>query len=104
MKKFKIKKGDKVILIAGKDKGKTGIVEKMITETNKVIVAGLNKVRCFSKKKHQGEVVQKEMPVHISNVAHLDPVEKKATRVRFEINGDVKKMIAKRSGSVIREL
>jgi len=100
----KIKKGDKVVVIAGKDKGKNGEVLKIITSTNRALVSGINQV-----KKHQkpsaagnGGVVTKESPIHLSNIALADPKTGKATRVGFAVGKDGKKTrVAKRSGEAL---
>ncbi len=102
--KFRIKKGDTVCVISGKDKGKSGQVLKLIREDNRLVVQGINLV-----KKHQkqtvaqaGGIVQKEASLHISNVAHVDPVSKKPTRVGYKFLKDGSKVrVAKRSGETI---
>lgn len=101
---FRIKKGDRVIVISGKDKGKFGQVLKVLRQDNRLIVQGVNLV-----KKHQrqtmtqeGGIVQKEASIHISNVAHVDPVSKKPTRVGIKFLKDGQKTrVAKRSGETI---
>lgn len=100
-KKFKIRKSDKVIVISGREKGEVGIVKKIITETSRVIIGGLNLVKCFNKKTRAG-MTTKEASMHISNVAHVDPVDGKATRVKIVVNGDVKQVVSKKSGKIIR--
>ncbi|MDQ7019504.1 MAG: 50S ribosomal protein L24 [Robiginitomaculum sp.] len=100
----KIKKGDKVIVLAGKDKGRTGEVMKMITDTNRAIVSGINMV-----KRHQrptqydpGGIKDMEAPIHVSNLAVADPKTGKATRVGFKTLKDGKKVrFAKKSGEVL---
>ncbi len=100
----KIKKGDKVIVLAGKDKGRTGEVMKMITDTNRAIVSGINMV-----KRHQrptqydpGGIKDMEAPMHVSNLAVADPKTGKATRVGFKTLKDGKKVrFAKKSGEVV---
>ena len=100
----KIKKGDKVVVIAGKDKGKNGEVLQIITETNRALVSGINQI-----KKHQkpsaagnGGVITKESPIHLSNIALMDPKTGKATRVGFSVAKDGKKTrVAKRSGEAL---
>jgi len=100
----KIKKGDKVIVLAGKDKGRTGEVMKMITDTNRAIVSGVNMV-----KRHQrptqydpGGIKDMEAPMHVSNLAVADPKTGKATRVGFKTLKDGKKVrFAKKSGEVL---
>jgi large subunit ribosomal protein L24 len=101
--KFKIKKGDKVVVLAGKDKGKTGEVTKVITQDNKVIVQGVN-VQTKHRKPSQagaGGLDKIEAPIHISNVAVVDPKTSKPSRVGFKTVGDRKVRFAKRSGEVI---
>jgi len=101
---FRIKKGDRVIVISGKDKGKFGQVLKVLRQDNRLVVQGVNLV-----KKHQrqtmtqeGGIVQKEASIHISNVAHVDPVSKKPTRVGIKFLKDGQKTrVAKRSGETI---
>ncbi len=99
----KIKKGDKVIVLAGKDKGKTGEVSQVLPKEDRVIVAGVNVV-----KRHQrptqttpGGIEEKNAPIHISNVALVDPKTGEPTRVGFKVDGDKKVRIAKKSGEVI---
>ncbi|PHS23268.1 MAG: 50S ribosomal protein L24 [Robiginitomaculum sp.] len=100
----KIKKGDKVIVLAGKDKGRTGEVMKMITDTNRAIVSGVNMV-----KRHQrptqydpGGIKDMEASMHVSNLAVADPKTGKATRVGFKTLKDGKKVrFAKKSGEVL---
>jgi len=100
----KIKKGDKVIVLAGKDKGRTGEVMKMITDTNRAIVSGINMV-----KRHQrptqydpGGIKDMEAPMHVSNLAVADPKTGKATRVGVKTLKDGKKVrFAKKSGEVL---
>jgi len=101
---MKIKKGDKVIVITGKDKGKTGEVTKAMPKENKVIVSGINMVKRHQKpsQENAGGVVSKEMPIHVSNVALVDPKSGKATRVAVRVEeGGRKVRVAKRSGDVI---
>ena len=101
---MKIKKGDKVIVITGKDKGKTGEVTKAMPKENKVIVSGINLAKRHQKpsQENAGGVVSKEMPIHVSNVALVDPKSGKATRVAVRVEeGGRKVRVAKRSGDVI---
>jgi len=101
---MKIKKGDKVIVITGKDKGKTGEVTKAMPKENKVIVSGVNLAKRHQKpsQENAGGVVSKEMPIHVSNVALVDPKSGKATRVAIRVEeGGRKVRVAKRSGDVI---
>lgn len=97
----KIKKGDKVVVITGKDKGKTGEVTKVLVEEQRVVVAGINMVKKHTKPSAAGAggIVSKEASIHVSNVALADPKDGKATRVGFKVGKDGKKTrIAKRSG------
>jgi large subunit ribosomal protein L24 len=97
----KIKKGDKVVVIAGRDKGKSGEVIQMLTGESRVLVRGVQMVRRHQRQtaKQQGGIVSKESSIHISNVALADPKGGKATRVGFKTLADGTKVrIAKRSG------
>ena len=102
-KKFKIKTGDKVIVIAGKDKGKTGNVSSVIKAVDRVVVDGVNMVKHHKKatQENPGRIEEKEASIHISNVAHLDPENGKATRIRYEFNDGVKRRLSVSSGSLI---
>ncbi len=100
----KIKKGDKVVVIAGRDKGKSGEVIEMLTAENRVLVRGVQMVRRHQRQtaKQQGGIVSKESSIHISNVALADPKGGKPTRVGFKVlNDGTKVRIAKRSGEQI---
>jgi len=100
----KIKKGDKVIVIAGRDKGKSGeVIEMKITE-NRAVVRGVQMVRRHQRQtaKQEGGIISKESSIHISNVALADPKGGKPTRVGFKTLGDGTKVrIARRSGEQI---
>lgn len=104
-KKFKLKKGDEVIVIAGKDKGKKGAIVKMVTDSDRVVVQGVNLVKRHERASQlnpQGGIISKEASLHISNVALVDPKEGKPTRVGFKRLDDGKKVrVAKRSGEVV---
>ena len=102
--KLKIKKGDKVIVISGRDRGKTGEVFEVMPQEARLKVRGVNVVKRHTKASasQQGGIVEMEAPIHISNVAHVDPKDKKATRVGFKFLADGRKVrFAKRSGEVI---
>ena len=92
----KIKKGDEVVVLAGKDKGKTGTVLSVLSEKAKVIVENINMAKRHTKGNPMqgaaGGIIEKEMPIHVSNVAILNPVTKKADRVGFRTLGDGKKV------------
>ena len=103
MAKFKIKKGDKVVILTGKDKGKTGEVKQVITEDMKVIVNGVN-VQTKHRKPSQtsaGGLDKIEAPIHVSNVAIVDPKTNKASRVGYKTVGERKVRVARGSGEVI---
>ena len=103
----KIKKGDKVVVIAGRDKGRSGEVIEMRRDDGRVLVRGVNMVKRHQKQtaQQQGGIISKEATVHLSNVALADPKDGKPTRVGFKFigEGDNRKKVrfAKRSGDVI---
>jgi ribosomal protein L24, bacterial/organelle len=100
----KIKKGDKVVVLTGRDKGRTGEVIKMMPKEAKALVRGINLVRRHQKQTAQteGGIITKEAPIHVSNLALADPKDGKPTRVGFRLLEDGKKVrVAKRSGEVI---
>ena len=102
--KFKIKKGDKVIVVAGRDKGKKGEVLEMIPAENRAKVSGVNLVKRHRKPTQQspGGIDTIEAPIHVSNLAIEDPKTGRATRVGFKVLDDGKKVrVAKASGEVI---
>jgi len=100
----KIRKGDEVVVIAGRDKGKRGEVLKVMPDEGRVIVAGVNVVKRHTRQtmRTQGGIVSKEAPIHVSNVAFADPKTGEATRVGFKVLADGRKVrVAKKSGEVI---
>jgi large subunit ribosomal protein L24 len=102
--KFKIKKNDRVVVIAGKDKGKSGTVTRVIPAESRVVVQGINLVTKHKRPTAQsgGGIEKMEAPIHISNVAHVDPKGGKATRVGFKVLKDGRKVrVAKSSGEQI---
>jgi large subunit ribosomal protein L24 len=102
--KYKIKKGDKVVVITGRDKGKTGEVLKVNREEGRVLVQGINMVKRHTKPSTitPGGILEKEASIHISNVAHIDPKTSKPTRVGYKVlDGGRKVRVARRSGEVI---
>jgi large subunit ribosomal protein L24 len=104
MTKLKIKSGDTVTVIAGDHKGAEGKVLKVDREKNKAIVEGVNMVSKHTKpsaKNPQGGIVKKEAPIHISNIALIDPKSKKATRVGIKVEGDKKVRVSKKSNQVL---
>ena len=104
MTKMKVKKGDKVVVLTGKDKGKTGEVLKAIPAEGRVIVAGVNMVKKHEKPSQmsQGGIREFETSIDVSNLAHVDPKDGKATSVGFKVLKDGKKVrVSKRSGEVL---
>jgi len=101
--KLKIKKGDKVVVITGRDKGKTGEVMKVLREENRLIVQGVHMVKRHQRQtmQVQGGIVEKEASIHVSNVAHIDPETKKPTRVGYRMDGERKIRFARGSGQAI---
>ena len=100
----KIRKGDKVVVLSGKDKGKTGEVTRSMPKDMKVIVSGVNvavRHRKPSQLNPQGGLERKEAPLHVSKVAIADPKTGKATRVRFEERDGKKVRVSVRSGEMI---
>ena len=100
----KIKKGDTVVVLSGKDKGKTGEVTRAMPKDGKVVVSGVNiatRHRKPSQANPQGGLERSEAPMHVSKVALADPKSGKATRVRFETRDGKKVRVAVKSGEVI---
>lgn len=101
--KFKIRKGDTVLVRVGRDKGKTGEVLKVVKDTSKVIVKNVNVVKRHVKQTptEAGGIVEKELPIHISNVALMDPKTGSGTKVGFKLQEDGTKVrYAKKSGEI----
>jgi large subunit ribosomal protein L24 len=106
MSAAKIKKGDNVIVLAGRDKGKKGEVFQVMPKEERALVRGVNMVRRHQKQsaQDQGGIVSKEASIHLSNLALEDPKDGKPTRIGFKTLEDGRKVrIAKRSGEVISE-
>ena len=100
----KIKKGDTVVVLSGKDKGRTGEVTKSLPKEGKVIVSGINvavRHRKPDQANPQGGLERREAPLHVSKVAVADPKTGKPTRVRFEIKDGKKVRVAVKSGETI---
>ena len=100
----KIKKGDKVVVLTGRDKGKTGEVVQVMPKEERVLVRGVNVVKRHQRQtaSQEGGIVSKEAPIHLSNLAYADPKDGKPTRVGFRILDDGRKVrFAKRSGDLI---
>ena len=99
----KIKKGDRVVVLTGKDKGRLGAVLKVLPQEQRVLVEGLNIVQRHTRPTQfdpQGGIKNKEAPIHVSNVAVVDS-QGKPTRVGFRVEGDKKVRVAKTTGEVI---
>ena len=104
MSAAKIRKGDKVVVLSGRDKGKTGEVISSMPKESKVVVSGVNVATRHRKPTQlnpQCGLERKEAPLHVSKVAIADPKSGKPTRVRFETRGDKKVRVAAKSGELI---
>ncbi len=104
MAKQKLKKGDRVIVLTGRDKGKKGDILKMIPAEDRAIVQGVNIVRRHQKQSAQqeGGIIAREGTIHVSNLAYIDPKDDKATRIGYKTLEDGRKVrVARRSGEVI---
>lgn len=100
----KIRKGDKVVVLAGRDKGRAGEVVRMMPKDDKAVVRGVNMIRRHQKQSQtqEGGIISKEAPIHLSNIAVADPKDGKPTRIGFRVEKDGKKVrVAKRSGEMI---
>jgi large subunit ribosomal protein L24 len=100
----KIRKGDRVVVLTGRDKGRTGEVVEVNPDAERALVRGVNLVKRHQRQTgaQQGGIITKELPVHLSNLAIADPKDGKPTRVGFKIHEDGRKVrIAKRSGAEI---
>ena len=100
----KIKKGDKVVVLTGRDKGRSGEVVQVMPKEERALVRGVNLVKRHQRQtmNQEGGIIQKEAPIHLSNLALADPKDGKPTRVGFKILDDGRKVrVAKRSGELI---
>jgi large subunit ribosomal protein L24 len=100
----KFRKGDDVIVLTGRDKGKKGNILRVLRKEGRVLVQGVNMVKRHTRPSqvNPGGIVDKEAPIHVSNVAHIDPVGGKAARVGYKILEDNRKVrVARRSGEMI---
>jgi large subunit ribosomal protein L24 len=100
----KIKKGDRVVVTTGRDKGKKGEVLKLFPSDNRALVSGVNTVKRHQRQtpRQQGGIISKEAPIDLSNIAHIDPKSGEPTRVGFKVLNDGRKVrFAKKSGEVI---
>ena len=102
-KKFKLKKGDDVIVLSGRDKGKKGKIVKMLPKLDKAIVSDINKVKKNQKPDNNqpGGIIEKDMPIHISNLSFFDTSADKPVRIGFKISKDKKIRINRASGKEI---
>ncbi len=101
--KIKLKKGDDVIVLAGKDKGKTGKIVKIFPKLMKAIVSEINRVKKNQKPDNNqpGGIIDKDMPIHLSNLLFYDPEQKKGVKIGFKLNNNKKIRINKSSGKEI---
>jgi len=102
--KLKIRKGDKVRVVTGKNKGKSGDIIKVFPSENKVLVSGINLAKKHTKpsKTSEGGIIQKELKLDVSNVSHIDPKTNDLTKVGYKILQDGEKVrFAKKSGEII---
>ncbi len=102
--KFKVKKGDTVIVLTGREKGKSGEIIRMLPKEKRVLVRDVNMVKRHTKPSptNPGGIVDKEAPIHVSNVALVDPNDGKPTRIGYRVLEDGRKVrVARRSGEVI---
>ena len=101
--KLKLKKGDEVIVLAGKDKGKKGKIIKIIPKKNKAIVSDINKVKKNQKPDNNqaGGIIEKEMPIHLSNLSYFDSTSNKGVRIGYKFNDNKKLRINKTNGKEI---
>ena len=100
----KIKKGDKVVVLAGRDKGRSGEVLQVVPKEERALVRGVNMIKRHQRQSmnQEGGIISKEAPIHLSNLALADPKDGKASRVGFKILDDGRKVrVAKRSGELI---
>lgn len=104
--KMKIRKGDKVIVIAGKDRNKVSTVERVFPTANRAVVTGVNMVKKSLKrsaKNPQGGIIDKALPIHVSNLMILDPSKNKPTRVGYKFTGKEKNRVTKLGNETLKE-
>lgn len=102
---MRIKKGDKVVVIAGSEKGKEGVVSRVLPKEERVVIEGLNIVKKHvkpSQSQPEGKLVTKEAPLHVSNVAIVDPKTKKPTKVAYKVEDGKKVRVTKKSSSLLK--
>ncbi len=103
---MRIKTGDKVIIISGKDKGKTGSVIEALPRENKIIVEGVNVRKRHTRSRKagtKGQIVEKPLPIHVSNAQVVDPKSSKGTRIKISREGGKRVRIAVKSGSALEK-
>ena len=103
VEKLKLKKGDEVIVLAGKDKRKKGKIIKMMPKKNKAIVSDINKVKKNQKPDNNqaGGIIEKEMPIHLSNLSFFDSTSNKGVRIGYKLTDNKKLRINKTTGKEI---
>jgi large subunit ribosomal protein L24 len=101
--KLKVKKGDQVVVITGREKGKRGEILKVLREENRVVVQGVNMAQRHQRQSMQqeGGIVQRELAVLVSHVALIDPKTEKPTRIGYKMDGERKVRVARRSGEAL---
>jgi large subunit ribosomal protein L24 len=99
----RIRKGDRVVVTTGRDKGKKGEVLKLYPKDDRALVSGVNIVKRHQRQtqRQQAGIISRESPIHLSNIAHADPRTGEATRIGFKMEGNRKVRFAKKSGEVI---
>jgi large subunit ribosomal protein L24 len=99
----RIRKGDRVVVISGRDKGKKGEVLRLYPKDARALVSGVNIVKRHQRQtqRQQAGIISRESPIHLSNIAHADPRTGEATRIGFKMDGNRKVRFAKKSGEVI---
>jgi large subunit ribosomal protein L24 len=102
-RRLKVRKGDNVVVLTGRDKGKSGSILRVMPEENRVVVQGVNMVKRHTRPtaQQQGGIVEKEAPIHVSNVALVDPKDNKPTRVGYKFLDGRRLRFARRSGEMI---
>jgi large subunit ribosomal protein L24 len=102
-RRLKVRKGDNVVVVTGRDKGKSGSILRVMPEENRVVVQGVNMVKRHMRPsaQQQGGIVEKEAPIHVSNVALTDPKDNKPTRVGYKFVDGRRLRFARRSGEMI---
>ncbi len=99
---MKIRKGDKVIVIAGKDRGKTGVVVRALPKKDRLVIEGVNIAKRHqraSRARSKGQIVERAMPLHVSNVMVVDPKTSKPSRIAYRVSKDGRERVAQKSGS-----